>query len=1070
MNWIARDLPNHARPVISTPEPAVLRHTAPGLSFYLLIYLAVAVLPLALFIIWIAIQAIDTTKVSLQDEAHLKLMRVARRVNATLHAATAQIEALAATPAIDRGDVQKFYARAIPATTDKPFALLLEDSSGNVLADSRVSSPNTGVPVASRSPDLEKSWHPVRNLATGDIEITSSRPAAAGSEGYRVRAIFAPESLGNVLRSLDLGPDYYSSIIDASGVIMARSTGSRELIGKPLPAFDPKLAGQPILLKNPEGVPVVGFMESLEASGVFVSIGISQAKLLTPVSSMLTQLLLLAAIVLAVTVAATTAIRRRLVSAFEQLAEFARMGGAGPRDAPRTVIAEANFLGNFLADVLNRLNFQNLELEASKENLERIVQERTERLNEQANQLSESNARFSAALANMSQGLALFDDEQRLLVANDRYREIYKLSPGDIRPGTTLQDILIAAAHKGMRQEMTPSEYVRTTNKPRSNVAEIFDGVHVLVSRQPMQAGGWVTTHQDISGIKRIETDLRHTKAFLDIIIDRMPAAVCVKDIRKGRYYLVNRAYGAMVGKTRSEVLGTTVHDILPKERARIVREMDILAIAQPGVPVSNETTVTRVDGTTGILASTRLTVADDGIPTMLITLIDDVTEHRIALRNASYLASHDSLTGLKNRASFREGLVALQHENHAVFFIDLDSFKVVNDTLGHKAGDDLLIAAARRIEKALGRNEFVARIGGDEFGIIQIEDDDPLAAAERLAAKLIEICKEPVEIFGSQINLTCSIGIAMAPEDGVTPDDLLMRADLALYATKSNGRNGYTIYTAELGSAAIQKEELANGLRRAIAERELEVHYQPIVDSQTLRIHSFEALVRWRHPLKGLIPPDLFIPAAEEMGLIHDLGAQVLATACHDAMQWPDDIQVSVNISPRQLSRGDLPASIAAALTESGLPPHRLEIEITESALLQQYEQHLPAIERLRSLGMSIALDDFGTGYSAMSQLASFPFDTIKIDRSFTAKVCDQASSLAIVKSILYLAREFGVATTAEGVETEEQQRLLATAGVDMLQGYYFARPKPAPLLTFGSFQPVAGLHVEAEAKRSVA
>jgi diguanylate cyclase (GGDEF)-like protein len=381
-----------------------------------------------------------------------------------------------------------------------------------------------------------------------------------------------------------------------------------------------------------------------------------------------------------------------------------------------------------------------------------------------------------------------------------------------------------------------------------------------------------------------------------------------------------------------------------------------------------------------------------------------------------------------------------------------LDWFKQVNDTLGHPAGDTLLTEVATRLKSLLRETDVLARLGGDEFAIIQTGETNQREAAQNLAERVIEMIAKPFNIDGGDVSIGASIGIALAPEQGTGSDELLKMADLALYRAKSAGRNGYCFFDPKMSEVASARREIENDLRRAIQQNELVLHYQPIVDARTRRITSVEALVRWRHPNKGLIFPDLFIPLAEETGLITQIGEWVLRAACAEAATWPADVKVAVNLSLVQFRKTNLADVVMQAVHDAGLPADRLELEITETALIESATECLPILKHFKSLGITIVLDDFGTGYSSLSQLATFPFDRIKIDKTFTQNLTKRSECAAIISATLTLAQTLDIATTAEGVETADQYRLLRLAGVTSVQGYLFKRPGPASEIDFNA------------------
>jgi diguanylate cyclase (GGDEF)-like protein len=422
-----------------------------------------------------------------------------------------------------------------------------------------------------------------------------------------------------------------------------------------------------------------------------------------------------------------------------------------------------------------------------------------------------------------------------------------------------------------------------------------------------------------------------------------------------------------------------------------------------------------------------------------------------LANRRVLDLAQIDTLTGLPNRAVFLDQLEAAVDarerplgDNFSVLLLDLDRFKNVNDSLGHAAGDALLREVANRLRSVLRSSDVLARLGGDEFAIIQAGCDDQRTGSIDLATRICKRIAEPFLLLGRQIEVGTSIGIAMVPEHGSDREQLLKKADLALYRSKSAGRNCFTLYDEVMSAELEARNTLESDLRDAIARCHFEVHYQPFYDVQSGQRRGLEALVRWRHPTRGLIPPDQFIPLAEETGLIVPLGEWVLRRACDDATSWPADTKVAVNLSPVQFKQTDLFDVIQSALRNSGLSPERLEIELTESVLLERAVENHAFMHELKSIGISLALDDFGTGYSSLSCLTAFPFDKIKIDKSFISNLARRDKSSAIISSIVTLAFGLDMSVTAEGVETREQFERLKTLGVNFAQGYFLGRPVP--------------------------
>jgi diguanylate cyclase (GGDEF)-like protein/PAS domain S-box-containing protein len=430
------------------------------------------------------------------------------------------------------------------------------------------------------------------------------------------------------------------------------------------------------------------------------------------------------------------------------------------------------------------------------------------------------------------------------------------------------------------------------------------------------------------------------------------------------------------------------------------------------------------------------------------LTTVEDITDRRAAEARIAHLAHYDAVTGLPNRVLFREALehaLVFARRGHllALHYLDLDQFKAVNDTLGHPVGDALLLEVARRLQGGLRETDTVARLGGDEFAIVQTAIESPTEATA-LASRLIDLIGEPLEIDGHQIVIGTSIGIAFAPEDGLDADQLLKSADLALYRAKADGRGVYRLFQTAMDAEMQARRRIELDLRHALRNGEFEVYYQPLVDLHLRAVSGFEALLRWHHPQRGPISPGTFIPLAEENGAIVPIGAWVLRQACAAAATWPDELGVSVNISPAQFRNRDLVAAVAAALRDAGLSPARLELEITETVMLHDTATTLETLHQLRRLGVRIAMDDFGTGYSSLSYLRRFPFDRIKIDQSFVRELGKQHDCGAIIRAVIALSHDLGMAVTAEGVETREQLSALALAGCSDIQGYLFSRPVP--------------------------
>jgi diguanylate cyclase (GGDEF)-like protein len=561
---------------------------------------------------------------------------------------------------------------------------------------------------------------------------------------------------------------------------------------------------------------------------------------------------------------------------------------------------------------------------------------------------------------------------------------------------------------------------------------------------------------QQNARLKQQDEELSEQNLRFGATLEHMTHGLCMFDAEH-RMLVCNRRYGEMYNLTPEQTKpGTTLRSVLearvaagtsPKNGTKYMEEcLD---------EVKKQTLGETVDA----LRDGRMILVSHGpMPNGgFVGIHQDITDQKKTEAEIVYMADHDTLTGIGNRvllhAKLKEALARLRQrqETFAVLILDLDGFKYVNDTLGHAAGDMLLKELAQRLQSALREgNDVLTRLGGDEFAIIQSSEDNQREAAIGLALRVLDIVAQPFDLDGHKITVGTSIGIALAPEDGVEAGDLLKRADLALYRVKSEGRNNYCFFDAEMSKGAAARLDLLTDLRGALSRNEFELFYQPVFDAKTQRPCGAEALVRWRHPVRGLISPDRFIPLAEETGLMEPLGEWIMERACTDAAAWPDHIKVAVNLSAVQFRSGKLFDVILCALVESGLPPERLELEITESVLMQNAEGYGTIIQQLKNIGISIALDDFGTGYSSLSYLTKFPFDKIKIDKSFTQGLTNNAGCAAGVASVLTLARSLDMIVTAEGIETKQQFELLKAAGVHQIQGYLFARPGPLAELNF--------------------
>ncbi len=545
---------------------------------------------------------------------------------------------------------------------------------------------------------------------------------------------------------------------------------------------------------------------------------------------------------------------------------------------------------------------------------------------------------------------------------------------------------------------------------------------------------------------------LRQQKLLLDAALENMSQGLCMHDA-DGRIILFNERYRKITGRSAASLEGLSLLDLLKQRRASGEFDEDpetyfAHLIAKIRAGKSNSKILEISGGRT--LRVVDYPMQGGG----WVSTIEDITDWREAQAQIAHMARHDALTNLPNRRLFREQLEqalnrVARNERIAVLCLDLDHFKDVNDSLGHPIGDDLLKEVARRLSECLRKGDMVARLGGDEFAIVQVGGTLQALEVASLANRLVEIIGVPYDIHEDQVVIGVSIGISIAPDDGNDPDQLLKNADMALYRAKADGRGTYRFFEPGMDARAQARRSLMLDLRTALLRDEFEVYYQPIHDLEASRVIAFEALVRWNHPLRGLTQPMDFIPLAEETGLIIPIGDWVLRKACVDAASWPQDIGIAVNLSPVQFKNRNLVSSVIAALSASGLAANRLELEITESILLQDNEATLAVLHKLREFGVRISMDDFGTGYSSLSYLRSFPFDKIKIDQSFIRELASRGDSMAIVRAVTGLGKSLGITTAAEGVETSEQLALLRSEGCIQVQGYLFGSPQPAATIT---------------------
>ena len=669
--------------------------------------------------------------------------------------------------------------------------------------------------------------------------------------------------------------------------------------------------------------------------------------------------------------------------------------------------------------------------------------------------LHDRNLLLDAALNNMIQGLNMFDAQARLVLFNARYMQMYRLSPDVVKPGCTIRGLVEHRIAQGTFFEADPEQYIaeltsalQTDRKPSRKTLELGDGRVIAVLSQPMAAGGWVVTHEDVTERHRAEKELEKTRNFLHTVIENVPVPIIVKNAGDRRYVLINRPVEEHFGLSRDQMIGRTAHDVFSKSDADMVDQHDNRLLATREQEFFDVHPVETPGNGTRLVTSTRLPIiGEDGAPQYLVNVLQDVTERKRAEARIAHMAHYDGLTDLPNRAAFTEcfattlARAAKEKDAFALLSVDLDRFKEVNDVFGHTIGDKLLCAVSGRLGAA-AEGAFLARLGGDEFALIISGGSHP-ASAHALAERLMASVAEDFELDGHRLRIGLSIGIAIYPADGTDASSLIGNADAALHRAKSGGRGTIRFFEADMDQRLRERRALVHDLQDAVESGELVVYYQPQARING-EITGFEALVRWRHPTRGLIAPDMFIPAAEESGLILPIGEWVLRESCREAASWPKPLNIAVNLSPVQFRHGDLPGLVHSVLLETGLPPGRLELEITESVLIDDLARGLTILRRLKLLGVQIAMDDFGTGYSSLSNLQAFAFDKIKIDRSFISSLDTSPQSATIVRAVIGLGRGLDLPVIAEGVETNKQLEFLSAEACTAVQGYLVGKPLP--------------------------
>ncbi|MGA2056377.1 MAG: EAL domain-containing protein [Bradyrhizobium sp.] len=559
-----------------------------------------------------------------------------------------------------------------------------------------------------------------------------------------------------------------------------------------------------------------------------------------------------------------------------------------------------------------------------------------------------------------------------------------------------------------------------------------------------------IALFDDVTERRLLSHELEDAKKFLELVVDNIPVSLTVENPSNGRYLLANRSAETILNRRREEVAGLTAAEIFNEREAKLIVARDQAAIKKRR-PLTEEHPISTKDGLR-LFLTRRVTVLNEaGEPQYLIKTHEDVTDRRQTESRMAHMAYHDGLTDLPNRAAFLQALTQMIEacteagEEFAVLSIDLDGLTEVNDVFGHATGDKLLIEVAQRLQ-ASARGGVVARVSGDEFGLI-IDGKQPIAGM-LLAEQLAETMAKEMMIDGKSVRTGVTTGISIFPHNGADAASLLANAGAALSRAKAKSRGTISIYEPEMDQQIRDRRVLHQDLSAAIKNGEISLHYQPQASSRqgtgSGEITGFEALARWRHPVRGFVPPSDFIPLAEESGLIFEMGQWILREACREAASWPVPLQIAVNLSPAQFMHGDVVSLVHSILLETGLAPGRLELEITEGVLIEDFDRGLALLRRLKGLGVRISMDDFGSGYSSLSYLQAFPFDKIKIDRAFVMNLGRNPQSAAIVRAVIGLGHGLEMSIVAEGVETLEQLSFLAEEGCDAVQGYFIGKPLP--------------------------
>jgi len=676
--------------------------------------------------------------------------------------------------------------------------------------------------------------------------------------------------------------------------------------------------------------------------------------------------------------------------------------------------------------------------------LDELDFENTQALRQAVSAANLAEQRLREAINLLPQGVVFLDADGRYILWNEQYAEIYATSADLLEPGERFADTLRVGIARGDypdalgREEDWLKERLALLDAPASRHEQrLANGRHILIEERKTADGGTIGLRVDI-------TDLRESEEAFRLLFERNPVPTLVYDIHSGQVRSANPAASSFFGYDGVEMNGLAIRHLFVDHEWDAAEAM----LADDHGDADRVWQMRLRDGrTTETMLATRLSQLE-GFDATIVSVFD-ITERRRIEQRMAHMATHDELTGLANRAFCREHLRELLapsrcNETVTIALLDLDHFKAVNDTYGHHLGDALLTEAARRMRELIPPEALLCRIGGDEFAIIFRRTSR--TQAEIVSRSIISSLSRPFLVQGNQLHIGATIGFATSPYDSSDPETLLRYADLALYAAKAAGKGCFRFFAPEMHESARERQRMESDLRVALEKGQLRVVFQPSVDASTEAVVGFEALIRWDHPEHGPISPAMFIPLAEEIGLINEIGEWVLRTACAEAAKWPQHISVAVNLSPIQFKLPSLPATVRAVLSETDLPAKRLELEITEGVFLSNDDHVHEMIGALKAIGLKLALDDFGTGYSSLSYLLRVPFDKIKVDQSFVRGASDPESrNAALIRAMVGLAADLTMVTTAEGVETADELMLIRSLGCTLVQGYYFGKPMPA-------------------------